>query len=102
VDNALRQAGVLVSPAMELDNMEATKKMVYEGLGIAMLPRVAVERELEVGELRHIQVAGLTMPQRHVALIYRRGRTLGRAAEAFVHLLEERYGVKAPLGRAGA
>jgi DNA-binding transcriptional LysR family regulator len=25
VDNALRQAGALISPTMELDNMEATK-----------------------------------------------------------------------------
>jgi DNA-binding transcriptional LysR family regulator len=99
VDNALRQAGVLVSPAMELDNMEATKKMVDEGLGIAMLPRVAVERELRDGELCHIRVTGLTMPKRQIALIYRRGRTLGRAAEAFVHLLEERYSVRAPLAR---
>ena len=96
VDNALRQAGVLVSPAMELDNMEATKKMVEEGLGIAMLPKVAVERELRAGELRHIRVRGLTMPKRQIALIYRRGRPLSRAAEAFVRLLEERYRVKAP------
>ena len=96
VDNALRQAGVLVSPTMELDNMEATKKMVEEGLGIAMLPKVAVERELRAGELRHIRVRGLTMPKRQIALIYRRGRPLSRAAEAFVRLLEERYRVKAP------
>ena len=96
VDNALRQAGILVSPTMELDNMEATKKMVEEGLGIAMLPKVAVEREVRVGELRHIRVRGLTMPKRQIALIYRRGRPLSRAAEAFVRLLEERYGVKVP------
>ena len=96
VDNALRQAGVLVSPTMELDNMEATKKMVEEGLGIAMLPKVAVEREVRAGELRHIRVRGLTMPKRQIALIYRRGRPLSRAAEAFVRLLEERYRVKAP------
>ncbi len=96
VDNALRQAGVLVSPTMELDNMEATKKMVEEGLGIAMLPKVAVEREIRNGELRQIRVRGLTMPKRQIALIYRRGRPLSRAAEAFVRLLEERYRVKAP------
>ncbi len=96
VDNALRQAGVLVAPTMELDNMEATKKMVEEGLGIAILPKVAVDREVRAGELRHIQVHGLTMPKRQIALIYRRGRPLSRAAEAFVRLLEERYGVKAP------
>ncbi len=97
VDNALRQAGVLVSPAMELDNMEATKKMVEEGLGIAMLPRVAVEREVNAGELRHIHVPGLIMPKRQIAVIYRRARPLSRAAQAFVQLLEERYGVKAPV-----
>jgi len=97
VDNALRQAGVLVSPTMELDNMEATKKMVEEGLGIAMLPTLAVEREVRAGELRYVRVRGLTMPKRQIALIYRRSRPLSRAAEAFVHLLEERYRVKAPL-----
>ena len=32
----------------------------------------------------------------YLALIYRRGRPLSRAAQAFVRLLEERYRVKAP------
>ena len=96
VDNALRQAGVLVSPAMELDNMEATKKMVEEGLGIAILPKVAVEREVQRNELCQVQVRGMTMPRRQITLIYRRGRPLSRAAQAFVHLLEDRYHVKVP------
>jgi DNA-binding transcriptional LysR family regulator len=95
VDTALSQAGILVSPTMELDNMEATKKMVEEGLGIAVLPRVAVEREVDAGELRHIDVSGLVMPKRQIAMIYRRARPLSRAAQAFVTLVEERYGVKA-------
>ncbi len=95
VDSALREAGLPVSPAMELDNMEATKKMVQVGLGIAMLPRVAVAQEVARGELREIKVKQLTMPRREVALIYRRGRPLSRAAKAFIKLLEERYGVKA-------
>jgi DNA-binding transcriptional LysR family regulator len=96
VDNALREEGVLVSPTMELDNMEATKKMVEEGLGIAILPKVAVEREVQRGELRELEVVGMSMPQREIALIYRRGRPLSRASHAFVRLLEERYGVTAP------
>ncbi len=95
VDSALRDAGLPVSPAMELDNMEATKKMVEVGLGIAMLPRVAVAQEVARGELREIKVKDLTMPRREVALIYRRGRPLSRAARAFIELLEEHYGVKA-------
>ncbi|MEX2158966.1 MAG: LysR family transcriptional regulator [Dehalococcoidia bacterium] len=96
VDNALRQAGILVSPMMELDNMEATKKMVEKGLGIAILPMVSVEQELKRGDLRQIRVEGMEMPQREISLIYRRNRPLSRAGEAFVRLLEERYGVKAP------
>jgi DNA-binding transcriptional LysR family regulator len=61
-----------------------------------MLPKVAIEREERAGDLRCIRVRGLTMPKRQIALIYRRGRPLSRAAEAFVRLLEERYSVKAP------
>ena len=95
VHNALRQAGVLVSPAMELDNMEATKKMVEERLGIAILPKVAVEQEVRRGDLCQIQVEGMVMPRREIALIYRRGRPLSQAAQAFVALLEERYAVQA-------
>ena len=96
VDNALREAGVLVTPAMELDNMEATKKMVQGGLGVAMLPQVAVAHELESGELREIKINKMTMPKREIALIYRRGRPLGRAARAFVELVVEQFGVTAP------
>lgn len=95
VHDALRKAGALVTPMMELDNMEATKKMVEVGLGIAMLPRVAVAQEVERGELREIEVKNMTMPRREVALIYRRGRPLSRAATAFIKLLEEQYGVSA-------
>ena len=54
-----------------------------------------IDRELERGQLRQIQVAGITMPNREIALIYRRGRPLSRAARAFVEVLEERYGVQA-------
>ncbi len=97
VHGALREAGVRAEPAMELDNMEATKQMVLEGLGIALLPQVAVEREVRRGELSLVRVEGMAPPRREISMIYRKGRPLSRAAQAFVHLLEERYGVQAPL-----
>jgi DNA-binding transcriptional LysR family regulator len=96
VHGALRQAGVLVPTAMELDNMEATKQMVQEGLGISFLPKVAVEQEVRRKELCQIGVDGMDLPRREIALIYRRGRPLDRGAQAFVDLLQERYGVVAP------
>ena len=51
-DRSTLQHGVVPRTQMELDSMEATKKMVEEGLGIALLPRIALERELDAGILR--------------------------------------------------
>ena len=41
-----REAGVVPRGVMELDNVDATKKMVEHGLGIAFLPYTAVRGEL--------------------------------------------------------
>jgi DNA-binding transcriptional LysR family regulator len=84
-----RQHGVVPRIQMELDSMEATKKMVEEGLGIAMLPRIALERELDAGILREIPITGMPNPTRQIALICRRNRPLGPVAQAFVDIVQE-------------
>jgi DNA-binding transcriptional LysR family regulator len=84
-----RQHGVVPRTQMELDSMEATKKMVEEGLGIAMLPKVALDRELKDGSLREIAIADMPNPTRQIALISRRSRPLGPVAQAFVDIVTE-------------
>jgi DNA-binding transcriptional LysR family regulator len=86
-----RQQGVVPRRQMELDSMEATKKMVEAGLGIAMLPRMAVERELAQGSLREIEIFGMKNPSRQIALISRRNRPLGPIAHAFIEIVDEIY-----------
>jgi DNA-binding transcriptional LysR family regulator len=86
-----RQHGVVPRIQMELDSMEATKKMVEEGLGIAMLPRMAVERELISGSLVEIELQGMRTPTRQIALISRRSRPLGPVAQAFVEIVTEMF-----------
>jgi DNA-binding transcriptional LysR family regulator len=86
-----RQHGVVPRTQMELDSMEATKKMVEEGLGIALLPRIAVERELKDHSLREIEIAGMTGLTRQIALISRRSRPLGPVAQAFVDIVQEMF-----------
>ncbi len=93
-----RQHGVVPRTQMELDSMEATKKMVEEGLGIAMLPRIAVQRELETDILREIEITGMPTATRQIALISRRSRPLGPVAQAFVDIVQEIYATS----RAGA
>ena len=84
-----RQHGVVPRTQMELDSMEATKKMVEEGLGIALLPRIALDRELDTGSLREIEIEGMPNMSRQIALISRRSRPLGPVAQAFVDIVQE-------------
>jgi DNA-binding transcriptional LysR family regulator len=91
-----RQHGVVPRIQMELDSMEATKKMVEEGLGIALLPRMAVERELQAATLVEIDIAGMRNPTRQIALISRRSRPLGPVAQAFVEIVQEMFVLNRP------
>ncbi|MHB8378109.1 MAG: LysR family transcriptional regulator [Dehalococcoidia bacterium] len=96
IQNVFRQNGVVPRTMMELDTIEATKKMVEEGLGIAMLPKVSTQRELEIGTLVPVAVADAAMPRRQISLIYRRNRKHLRSVQAFFSLLAEMFDVPLP------
>ncbi|MEO8229600.1 MAG: LysR family transcriptional regulator [Chloroflexota bacterium] len=66
-----RQAGVAPRGVMELDNIDAAKHMVYQGLGVAFLPRTAVTRELGEGRLTAIRIADAAPIRRRIVAIRR-------------------------------
>lgn len=71
--NALfRRAGVAPRGVVELDNIEAAKKMVGHGLGVALLPATAVAGELAAGELRRVELNGAPPIRRRIVLVERR------------------------------
>lgn len=83
-----RQAGVVLRDVMDLDNIDAAKKMVEQRLGVALLPRTAVAVELASGALRTIKLAK-ARPIRHRMVVIRRrdaGRPIGPVA-SFLSLL---------------
>ncbi|MBI2724539.1 MAG: LysR family transcriptional regulator [Chloroflexi bacterium] len=96
IQGVFRQHGIVPRMAMELDTIEATKKMVEADLGIALLPNVSVERELEQGTLTPISVTDATMPRREISLIFRKNRKHTRAVHAFFSLVCELYEVTIP------
>jgi DNA-binding transcriptional LysR family regulator len=51
-----RQAGVLPTSVLELDNIEAAKKMVECGLGVSLVPVSTVTVELAAGTLTQIEL----------------------------------------------
>jgi len=102
IHGLFRQAGVVPNVAMELDSMEATKRMVEEGLGIALLPKVCLERELKQGLLAEVAITNVPAISRQIAFIYRKSRKQARTVHAFLEVLRSIYGLDLPAGSAGA
>src|SRR5918994_1228768 len=64
--------GAVPRGIMELDNIDAAKKMVEQGLGVALLPHTAVSAELEAGSLRAVTLAQAPAPNRRIVIFPRR------------------------------
>ncbi len=85
-----RQAGVLPRGVMELDNIEAAKKMVERGLGISLVPHSAVTAELAAGTLRMVDLSDGAPARREIVAVRRRDAGPPSAAvAAFMRLLAE-------------
>jgi DNA-binding transcriptional LysR family regulator len=80
-----RGAGAVPRGVMELDNIDAAKKMVEQGLGVALLPHTAVAGELEAGALRAVTLSDAPALKREI-VIFRR-RDAGPASGALEALL---------------
>jgi DNA-binding transcriptional LysR family regulator len=85
---AFLAAGVTMRGLMELDNIEAAKKMVERGLGVALLPSTAVSRELAAGVLSRVEVSdGAPMRRSIVAMRRRDAAEPTGVVAAFLELL---------------
>jgi DNA-binding transcriptional LysR family regulator len=83
------RAGLMARTVMELDNIEAAKKMVEEGLGVALLPMVSVAREIGTGVLSAIQILDAPPVTRSIDAIRRKDSgTPGGVVKAFLEELE--------------
>lgn len=89
--SAFVAAGARLKRYMELDSIEAAKKMVERGLGVALLPATAVVREVEGHDLSRVKVRDAPPMYNSIAAFRRRdaGRPEGVVA-AFLELLTTR------------
>jgi DNA-binding transcriptional LysR family regulator len=91
-DLMLEQVGISPNVVMEFDNHEAIKAMARLGFGVALEPASAVEGDLAAGHLVGLSVPGLPDSSRTTSLILRRDENRPPAVEAFIRLLENRFG----------
>ena len=84
-----RQAGVAPRGVMELDNIDAAKQMVEQGLGIALLPATAVATELADGRLAAVTIRDAApLRRRIVAIRPATGTPPSAALAGFLTILE--------------
>lgn len=73
--------------AVELPTLQAIKRFVAMGNGVAFLPEISVEDEIARGELVRIPVEELRV-DRKLRLIYRQSAVLSHAGRAFLRVAE--------------
>jgi DNA-binding transcriptional LysR family regulator len=71
---------------IELPTIESIKLFVQMKKGVAIVPRMCVEREIARGDLRELRIREMRI-QRRLYLVYRQDRPLTAAAQALMEIL---------------
>ena len=92
IEDELREHGLRLRDLdvrLELGLQESVKTAVQRGYGVTFISRTSVEADLESGALAATRVEGLE-PSREIQLARATGRSLSRAADAFLAFARER------------
>ena len=74
--------------SIEMPTLEAIKRLVEQGMGVALIPRLATQAELAGKQLMALTVREMRS-ERAINLIYRKGATLSHAAKAFLRVARD-------------
>ncbi len=86
VIEAFQNHRVPLNMEIELPTIETIRRMVQLDMGVAFLPRMCVQQEIEQGALVEIPVAEIEM-ERSIRLVYPANRQLSHAGRAFLDVL---------------
>lgn len=91
VEVALREISLDVSDlnvVLEIGNSEAISMAVEEGMGAAFVPRTVARRGIEMGKIKEVRVAGLSLT-REIFIAYSHRHPATRAQTEFWDFVEE-------------
>ena len=74
---------------IEMPTIESIKRCVEMKRGVAIVPRMCVERELARGDLRELRIRQMRITRR-LYLVYRQDRPLKAAAQEFIEMLRRK------------
>jgi DNA-binding transcriptional LysR family regulator len=87
-----RRAGLVPNVVMEVETIEAAKKMVERGIGLAFLPHIAVTREIERRTFAALEIVDADPLSRSLDVIHRRQHPLSTEALALLRVLRSTLG----------
>lgn len=90
VAELLREHGVVPERTITLGNLEAIKRSVEAGLGVSIVPELAVRREIRDDMLRALPLADVQI-RRIFNYIHQRDRMPSPAAQVFIELLRKPF-----------
>lgn len=92
IERVCREAGIVPNVQMDLDSIEATKRMIERNLGISFLPASALRRELAGGTLAQVPLREpyrVTLP---TGVMVRRSAQHSAIVTAFLDVVSAMYG----------
>ncbi|OAS89148.1 MULTISPECIES: LysR family transcriptional regulator [Metabacillus] len=89
IENALKEHGVLdkIENYMEIGSTQAIKSAVESGLGVSILSRLTVARELELGFLKEMKISGINI-KRSLWLVKKPQRFNRNSVTSFVEFIK--------------
>jgi DNA-binding transcriptional LysR family regulator len=95
IEEILNAKGIVLNNKMEFGNTEGVKKAVEAGLGISILSKYVVAREVSLELLCAIPLSGINT-KRDINIIYLKEKYLSRLTKAFLDFLKEREVLSPP------
>lgn len=83
-----REVGAVPRIRLQLDSIDAVKRMVERGLGFAIIPHTAAREEVAEGKLAYLEPMDVKPLVRQVLLIRRKGKIFSRAQQRFIDFLQ--------------
>jgi DNA-binding transcriptional LysR family regulator len=74
--------------SVELPSLEAIKRLVETGIGVALVPKLSAKVEIELGQLHGLSVREMKL-ERKLNIVYRKNSVLSHAAEEFLKTARE-------------
>ena len=88
VDQWLQKHRLTSMTPIDVGHIEAVKKAVEEGVGISIVPEIAVRRELHAKLVTAFEIEGFDL-QADYYLVYFNDRQLSKATQAFLYILKK-------------